>query len=77
LGSTAEIVEVKEGIKFRHFLSKEGVYYIISNIRKQKILKVNSDYLVTLIDKDGEYMGEKYLSEVKKLFEKGEWIQLN
>ena len=69
-------MDIIQGLKFRHFLSKNDVHYTISSIKKEKVLELNSDMIVDIIDSDGEYMGRKTLKEVYKLFETQEWIEL-
>lgn len=68
-------INITEGVKFKHFLSKNASY-VISEIRKEKLLEVDSEFIVVIHDNDGEFMGIKPLNSVEKLFEKKEWIKL-
>lgn len=67
---------ITEGTKFRHFLSKKEVHYIITDIRRAKILDVNSGYIATIIDCEGENMGEKWIDDIEKFILNKEWIIL-
>ena len=62
-------INITEGVKFKHFLSKNA-FYVISEIRKEKLLEMDSEILVMIEDNEGEFMGIKPLDIVKKLFEK-------
>lgn len=58
-------------------MSKEGIFYIIKNIRREKMLDISSNYIANIIDREGEDMGYKYLTDMQSYFNKGEWIKLN